>query len=69
MTFGPGKYDDICTLVRETTKADGVLVVILGGDRGNGFSAQTDLLTVVSLPDLLESVAKQIREHSIAGSA
>ena len=70
MSWGPGKYDDICTEVREKTNAQGgVLLVILDGDKGSGFSCQTDLVGTIALADLLENVARQIREHGIAGSA
>lgn len=65
MTVGPGKYDDLCTMVREKANADWAIVLIGGGDRGNGFSCQTsDLAVMVSLPDMLESIARQIRRDS-----
>ncbi len=35
MAFGPGKYDDLCTEVREKAKAKGVLVIIIDGDKGS----------------------------------
>jgi hypothetical protein len=66
MALGPGKYDDLCTLVREKAGADGVLLVVLGGDRGNGFSCQADFVTTLKLPDLLERIAKEIRRNGIA---
>lgn len=62
MALGPGKYDDECTLVRERVGAEGVVVIVMGGDRGNGFSCQADLRTTALLPDLLEKVARQICE-------
>jgi hypothetical protein len=37
-----GKYDDLCTYVREQTKADGVVVIVVGGDKGHGFAVQCD---------------------------
>jgi len=61
MTIGPGKYDDLCTAVREETNAAGVIVIVIGGTRGHGFSCQADLDTTRQLPDLLESLARQIR--------
>jgi hypothetical protein len=60
MAFGPGKYDDLCTSVREQT-GGGVLLIVMGGKHGNGFSCQADLETTMALPDLLEAVAAQIR--------
>jgi len=62
MALGPGKYDDICTMVREQTGARGALVIILDGKHGDGFSCQADLYATLRLPELLDNVAKQIRE-------
>ncbi len=59
---GPGKYDNICTLVREGTEARGVIVIILGGNLGNGFSAQFDpeLAYSIDIPARLREVADQM---------
>jgi hypothetical protein len=62
MPLGPGKYDDLCTYVREKAKADAAIVIVVGGPKGHGFSCQADLLTTAALPELLETLAKQIRE-------
>lgn len=69
MAIGAGKYDDLCTYVRKQVglKEDGevsgaVMVIVLGGNRGNGFSMQSDLESLVMLPELLEDVAHQIRK-------
>lgn len=67
MALGPGKYDDLCSYVAEQTgitisaNGGGVIVIVLGGNRGNGFSCQADLKTTLLLPDLLEHIAAQIR--------
>ena len=70
MTAGPGKYDDLCTLVREQAGiheegvgADrgGAIVIVIGGSRGDGFSVQADFATTITLPNMLESIAAQIR--------
>lgn len=65
--IGPGKYDDLCTLVRERAKAAGVIVIVLGGERGPGFSCQADLASTLVLPDMLELIASQIRADMNAG--
>jgi hypothetical protein len=65
MAFGPGKYDDLCSLVRDKAQAMGVLVIVLGGEKGNGFSCQADLATTLMLPDLLRTVADQIEKGGI----
>lgn len=59
--IGPGKYDALTTHVREQSQADGVIVVVLNGARGSGFSVQAPLELQLILSDLLESLAKQIR--------
>jgi hypothetical protein len=65
MALGPGKYDDVCTLVRKhagmSDDGGGVIVIVIGGQRGNGFSCQADAATTLRLPDLLEEMARQIR--------
>jgi hypothetical protein len=61
MTMGPGKYDDLCTKAREEAKAAGVLLLVIGGSRGGGFSVQSvsvDLTT--RLPAILRSIAAEI---------
>ena len=60
--IGPGKYDEICTMVREKTSAKAVLVIVIEGDKGTGFSCQADLETVLILPEMLEYVAAAIRK-------
>lgn len=67
MAFGAGKYDDLTTEVRKKAKARGVLLLVFDGERGTGFSAQCDALTLLAMPDILESVAREIRESG--GSA
>lgn len=66
MALGPGKYDDLCSYVSEQTgiafTGGGVIVIVIGGNRGNGFACQADLATTMAVPDLLESVAQQIRD-------
>jgi hypothetical protein len=62
MPLGPGKYDDLCTLVREKSRAQGVILIVVGGDRGEGFSVQATAGVVRVLPDLLDSVSQQLRE-------
>lgn len=45
---GPGKYDAIATLARETARADGVVLIVMGGDQGDGSSVQVVGNTVSS---------------------
>lgn len=62
MPVGPGKYDALCTKVRLEAKARAAIVIVLDGELGSGFSCQAEIGVVISLPELLESVARQIRE-------
>jgi hypothetical protein len=62
MALGPGKYDDLCTLLRERAKASTALIIVIGGEQGEGFSLQTDDPRVLlALPEMLEDIARQMR--------
>lgn len=63
-TNGPGKYDAEATVVRERTGAAGVALIIVGGDRGAGFSVQGSARFIAQLPDILEDMARDIRAQS-----
>jgi hypothetical protein len=71
MALGPGKYDDLCTRVREEAKADAAFVIVINGALGSGFSAQwaSDPLLLAKLPGLLEYIAQQIRDDIRGGGA
>jgi hypothetical protein len=69
MAVGPGKYDDLCTYVREQvgipwaseSGGGGVIVIVVGGNKGNGFSCQADPQTTLMLPEILDYIAAQMR--------
>lgn len=64
MPIGPGKYDDVCTMVRVATGDPlACFVIVIGGNRGDGFSAQMEEPApgVDGIAKLLEDVAKQLR--------
>lgn len=65
MADGPGKYDDLASLVRERTKARGVLLLVLDGHLGSGFSAQMPLVDQLQMPALLRTVAEQIEKDNL----
>ena len=68
MAIGPGKYDEVAFLAR-TRSGGGVLLVVLDGFLGNGFSVQMTLPMMHSLPRLLREVADQIeRDNAKLGS-
>ena len=60
MALGPGKYDGLATLVRDGTKADGVIVIVIGGSKGGGFSVQATGEVTAMLPALLRKLADDI---------
>lgn len=64
MAVGAGKYDDLATTVREQAHARGVIVIVIGGDKGEGFAMQADLYTLMTLPPMLRHIADQIERDS-----
>lgn len=60
MALGPGKYDDLCTEVRERSKASGAIVIIFNGENGDGFSAQLPYEDIFKVPDILRQMAETI---------
>jgi hypothetical protein len=38
-----------------------VILIVIGGDKGNGFDVQADFATTLALPDMLEYMAREIR--------
>jgi len=64
--FGPGKYDDLCTLVRERSGGKAVIICIFDGDQGTGMSAQFDLkedpTLIFTVPLVLRQAADRIEE-------
>lgn len=65
--LGPGRYDSLCTQVREEAKAQGAIVIIINGERGSGVSCQADLQATLALPDVLEHMARQMRADMARG--
>jgi hypothetical protein len=63
MPVDPGKYDAQATVVRRATNARAVVVIVLGGDKGPGFSVQADSDVVYRLPEMLRRVATKIEEN------
>ena len=64
MPMGPGKYDDLCSDVRIKSRAAGAVVLVFGGAKGDGFSAQMSLELTLRMPELLRYLADQIEASS-----
>jgi hypothetical protein len=63
MAMGPGKYDVLCTSARESAQAEAVVLIVLAGTHGNGFSVQSvngDFLP--HLPGILRQCADNIEQ-------
>jgi hypothetical protein len=67
MPLGPGKYDDLASYVRERADAEGVIVIVVNGRQGNGFSVQGTATVTLKIPDLLDIVANEIRASFVKG--
>jgi hypothetical protein len=61
MTVGPGKYDHLCTTVREKAQAQVAIIIVIDGNKGSGFSCQATPLVMVDVPQVLEKLAADIR--------
>lgn len=65
MAVGPGKYDDACTLVRESLEARAVVLMVVDGRLGSGFSCQMHSPNdSAMLVKVLRDVADQIEKDS-----
>ena len=60
MAQGPGKYDDLATYVRTESHAQAAIVIVIGGNKGDGFSVQAIGEVTRALPSLLRIMADQI---------
>lgn len=59
--IGPGKYDPVCTAAREVTHAEGLLLIVINGSQGSGFSAQfTNSALMATIPAALREMASAI---------
>jgi hypothetical protein len=65
LTLGPakrgaGKYDDLATLVRQQAGAKGVVVIVIDGPAGSGFSVQAAPALLPHLVGLLRTMADAV---------
>lgn len=60
MALGPGTYDDLATEVRVKARAEGVVVIVINGSRGGGFSAQLSPALTLTLPTVLRHIADEM---------
>lgn len=62
MPEGKGKYDALCTYVREQAKAVGAAVIIVKGEKGSGFSVQAPASLGLALPQMLRMMADEMEK-------
>jgi hypothetical protein len=63
MTEGPGKYDDLATIVRVMAEARAVVLVVFDGIFGSSFAVQSEGLPFTEdLPGILRDMANQIEK-------
>lgn len=62
MTIGPGKYDELCMQAREQAQAEGVVMIVIQGRHGSGFSVQASLDVHAALPQALAALSESMRE-------
>lgn len=65
MAIGPGKYDDLCTYVREQAKATGAIVIVFDGEHGQGFSVQLPPWALHKIASVLRHVAREIEDGAV----
>lgn len=58
--LGRGKYDKECTEARNATLARSALLIVIGGQSGNGFSALMHPFDIGMIPALLRGMADEI---------
>lgn len=61
MAAGAGKYDELCTVVREQTGGQGAAIIVVEGNKGHGFSVQMTADDMMILPGTLEDMAATMR--------
>jgi hypothetical protein len=60
MPLGPGVYDEHASRVRAETDATAVILIVIGGERGSGFTMQAPPAMTEALPSILRSMADSI---------
>lgn len=62
MALGKGKYDDELSAALRSAGAKQGILIVLDGRAGRGFACQTTVHELMRLPEILESIAAQIRQ-------
>jgi hypothetical protein len=62
MSIGTGKYDAEAVRALRATHAHGILLIVIGGQKGSGFSVvmTPEVMLAADLPTILRNIADQI---------
>ena len=56
----PGKYDEACEKAAEEVDAEGLLLIVINGNKGHGFSCSLTLKLIPAVPKILRAVADML---------
>lgn len=59
--IGPGKYDTEAMKLLRKLKADGILLIVIGGPKGQGCSVKLSPDLAKEAPAILEQIASSLR--------
>ena len=62
--LGSSRYDEIVTILRTSLQAEAVLLIVINGIRGSGSGCQQMEHIAPMMPDMLEAMAKEMREDN-----
>jgi hypothetical protein len=60
MAYGAGKYDEECSRIRNELKAESVMLVVIGGPKGSGFSCQASPRDSLRFANVMRNAADQL---------
>jgi hypothetical protein len=67
MADGPGKYDAEAEQVLARVDADGVVLLVMGGTKGNGFAVKGTWEAMATMPEILRNAARWIERDLTRG--
>jgi len=69
MARGPGKYDEACRALQAATEAEVIVILVVNGNVGSGFSVGVDAdladprHTIAQLPTMLRQLAASLEQE------
>lgn len=64
MAIGGGKYEKEVVEMLERLRADGVMLIVVNGDRGHGVATRGTAIGILMLPTLLRMIASDIESDT-----